>query len=247
MNAHPLTGYVGSKQRYAKQITKLCGLQSITDNVTLNDPGPWGRVWKSLIIKHNCKSTIEVLHVWRTKEDDERFALCKRHFLSNSTDEICWIASFLWLQSRVLRNMPIDERWKYKTIQKPYGNIKDAYKGRRVPTIDGLIKRIQKLEDVNWPETCIQSCDGKSIEPISNSIVYIDPPYRSSSIQYKHTFDRESVIETAMKWHKVGARVVISEQEPVIDNWYSIQLETPNQRTMTKNKNEWLTSNQPFC
>ena len=246
LNAVPITGYLGSKSRYANQIIKLLGLVSIPTKITLNDPGPWGRAWKSLINKRDCGSIIEVLYSWKTKGDDELLMVCKDHFLTNS-DEICWVASFLWLQSRVLRNMPVDERWKYKTIQKPHGNIRDPYKGRRVPTINGLIRKIQKLETVNWPDTCILHCDGKSIPPIGNSVVYIDPPYRNSTIQYQHNLTREELIDIALNWHNAGSRVIISEQEPVFTDWYSIQLKTHSQRTFSKKKAEWLTSNQPFC
>jgi site-specific DNA-adenine methylase len=244
----PPTGYMGSKSRYADQITQLLNLKDSPKKLTLVDPGPWGRAWKTLTIDTKCQSVIDIFETWSQKTDEELFESCKQQFLNCQTEECEWAASFLWLQSRILRNMPVDERWKYKTIQKPYGNLKDPYKGRRVPTINGTIKKLTKIRDVKWPNDFIILNDrANSVVPKSDAIIYIDPPYNASTIHYQYNLSRQDLIDLALNWHNAGSRVVISEQEPVFANWHSIQLKTHSQRTFSNNKVEWLTSNQPFC
>lgn len=59
----------------------------------------------------------------------------------------------------------------------------------------------------------------EAMEPPANAdgyVVYVDPPYRGSTPYSHDTLPRERVVELCLAWWAAGARVVLSEGEPVV-------------------------------
>lgn len=79
------------------------------------------------------------------------------------------------------------------------------------------------------------------------TVVYMDPPYADTT-GYKHTFDRATVIATAQRWASAGARVYISEAEPIeIPGWFHVDIggERKGQARTFGDTQEWLTCSHP--
>lgn len=56
--------------------------------------------------------------------------------------------------------------------------------------------------------------DARAVDPIPGAVVYIDPPYASTT-GYACDLPREDVLAIAGRWRRAGCRVVVSEAEPM--------------------------------
>jgi hypothetical protein len=94
--------------------------------------------------------------------------------------------------------------------------------------------------------------DARTVEPPSlppGVVVYIDPPYVGTT-GYGNDLPRAEVIELARRWADAGARVYISEAEPVAElGWFSVEITSQRigqKRTFSKQQREWVTcSHEP--
>jgi DNA adenine methylase len=69
----------------------------------------------------------------------------------------------------------------------------------------GLLKDVNYLKEINF-----SFADYRKLNVNSDMLVYCDPPY-SGTTPYKDKFNSEEFFETARKWRKTGANILISE------------------------------------
>jgi len=113
----------------------------------------------------------------------------------------------------------------------------------------GLARRFDAAPEV--PAT--QAPDARAIEPADlppGTVVFIDPPYVGTT-GYGNDLPREDVVEMARRWSEAGARVYISEAEPigalVAEGWQAVEITSQRvgqRRTFSKQQREWVTCSE---
>jgi hypothetical protein len=96
--------------------------------------------------------------------------------------------------------------------------------------------------------------DARPIEPADlppGTVVFMDPPYVGTT-GYGNDLPREDVVMLARRWLDAGARVYISEAEPlpslVADGWHAVEITSQRsgqKRTFSKQQREWVTCSHP--
>jgi len=83
------------------------------------------------------------------------------------------------------------------------------------------------------------------------TVVYADPSYVGTT-SYADNLSRADVVMLARRWHTAGARVVISEAEPIPElieaGWYAVEItdhRRGQKRTFSKQTTEFLTLSHP--
>ncbi len=231
----PLVAYAGGKRGYVEKIIKVLKPEGVNQFI-LVDLGPWGRTWKILI--HRSKDVADVIESKSIEDPLEvrKWALEKNRCILS--DDVVVAASHLLV------------------IASTYGGFeKGGFKGKhkRRPNVDGFIPNrnslAERVRSLNIPSSMTaHHVDAESIEPFP-ALVYIDPPYRGTT-KYMASFSRESVVKTALKWSKVGSRVVISEGEPIEElvtlGWLCKEItkaRNGQNRTNTRSDRELITWN----
>lgn len=103
--------------------------------------------------------------------------------------------------------------------------------------------------DTTWPPVAIAPDAAISPLPIPpGTVVYMDPPYVNTT-GYAADFSREQVCAAAERWAAAGARVYISEGEPIgeLDGWHHVEItgeRTGQARTFGATR-EFLTCSHP--
>ena len=99
-----------------------------------------------------------------------------------------------------------------------------------------------------WPTVALTPAADLPVPLLpSGTVVYMDPDYQGTT-GYKHTFPRAQVCETAERWATAGARVYISEAEPIAAlGWHHVELtsERKGQARTFGATPEWLTCSHP--
>lgn len=113
-------------------------------------------------------------------------------------------------------------------------------------TAEGLIGRMGEAPEVSG----VTSADARAIEPADlppGTVVFVDPPYVGTT-GYGNDLPREDVVEMARRWAEAGARVYISEAEPiralVAEGWHTVEITSQRvgqKRTFSKQQREWVT------
>ena len=96
--------------------------------------------------------------------------------------------------------------------------------------------------------------DARTIEPADlppGTVVFVDPPYVGTT-GYGNDLPRSEVVSMARRWADAGARVYISEAEPigalVDDGWHAVEITSQRigqKRTFSKQQREWVTCSVP--
>jgi hypothetical protein len=96
--------------------------------------------------------------------------------------------------------------------------------------------------------------DARPIEPADlppGTVCFMDPPYVGTT-GYGNDLPREDVVALARRWRDAGARVYISEAEPlpslVADGWHAVEITSQRsgqKRTFSKQQREWVTCSHP--
>jgi site-specific DNA-adenine methylase len=198
----PLLVYCGSKAAYAKSIMERIGVDpSYVSNITLNDVGMWGWIWRALQL--NASEIKNIIGQHANEEDQKTFY--------SRLDALIAASRNAW-QKAVYYLVKLAGTWRGMEV----GNFK-SIKGGFVPKLKTLAERCAIMDNVlrNW--TCLQldasAVDIPSVKPDDTVICYIDPPYKNHEFPYVHHLERDRVIHLAKKW--ANAIVVISECEPL--------------------------------
>lgn len=293
----PLTGYMGSKRRWASILSHTLTGGGVPERVLLVDAGPWGDVWS--VLRHRA-ARLQVAAVFRGWTDRDPHDLWASLVLqAPSTDDASRVAQYLWLQARSAGTIPIwwdasRSRWESPTgarteaaherggapasgnrqMGRAYeaGGVarkRDEKVGRAAEKGDGsrrlgrahqkdgsspalkrqkqagvrgiqhpatIAHRIDCLDRLPWERVEVIRGDLRSVEPIPGAVAYFDPPYLNCP-RYAATCPRADVLEVAARWAAAGARVLVSEGEPLpLEGWTSRRLAD----------REWLTSSWPI-
>lgn len=96
--------------------------------------------------------------------------------------------------------------------------------------------------------------DARDVHPPAlppGTIAYMDPPYVGTT-GYASDLPRSEVVALARRWQAAGARVCISEAEPIpeltADGWHAVRIDgerVGQARTFSRQKSEWLTLSDP--
>ena len=96
--------------------------------------------------------------------------------------------------------------------------------------------------------------DARAIEPADlphGTVVFVDPPYVGTT-GYGNDLPRKDVVSMARRWAEAGARVYISEAEPlpalIADGWHAVEITSQRigqKRTFSRQQREWVTCSVP--
>lgn len=111
-------------------------------------------------------------------------------------------------------------------------------RSRGVTTPATVAKRVRALDAIDWTRVEVRHGDVRDGDPERGSVVYLDPPYRNCP-RYALILTRDEVLDLGQRWADCGARVLISEADPLpIGGWYDHRL--------LARRREFVTSNAPF-
>jgi len=104
----------------------------------------------------------------------------------------------------------------------------------------------------SWPPVGVANLDASAIHPEpplpEGTFCYLDPPYLNTT-GYAHKFSRPAVLEVAQRWADAGARVAVSEAEPLdLPGWHHVEItgcRVGQKRTFSRQRSEWLTLSHP--
>lgn len=240
--AVPLTGYMGSKRRWAGMLVDALGVDA-PDQVVLVDAGPWGDVWSVLRDPEQRWRVAAQLDAWSVQDVGD---LWDRLVVSGPpADGPAWrTAQFLWLQARAAGTIPIwwsveHGRWRSPTgaidaeanmdlAKRTKGRVGRACSKGIAPSVAGvrgwgsgrrtaslIATRIRALDRLPWDRIVVHHTDLRNVPPIPGATVYFDPPYVDSP-RYAALCPRADVLRTAQRWSDAGCRVAVSEKVPLV-------------------------------
>lgn len=231
----PLTGYMGSKRRWASTLVQALQVAQ-PDRVVLVDAGPWGDAWAVLRQHEHRWQVAAQLDAWARQDVSELWA---RLVIEPPPDaQPAWrVAQFLWLQFVSATTMPVwweDGAWRSGAGG---GRACRTTAARFTSSSATPASRLRRLEVLPWDRIEVVHGDARYVEPIRGATVYIDPPYVGRP-RYAALFPRDHVVEHACRWVDAGARVAISEETPVaLPGWTSRCLA----------RREWVTASWPIA
>lgn len=235
--AAPLTGFMGSKRRWAPLLVDALGCDR-PDRVVLVDAGPWGDVWTVLRDPAHRAAVTDILASWAGVSIASLLG-------TPSTDPARRVAQFLALQWRSATAMPVwfeDGQWRSGAGSGRYC----AVTGQNNNVADVAV-RLRALDRLPWDRIEVVHGDVRSVDPIPGSTVLFDPPYIGAP-RYACLFPRADVLATARRWQAAGARVAVCEAVPlddlVADGWHAARL--PGVRRGQPQPREWITSCWPI-
>ena len=241
----PLTGYMGSKRRWAPALVQALGVDR-PSRVVLVDAGPWGDVWSVLRVHDHRWRVAAQLDAWAGQDVA---ALWERLVVEPPpTDTPAWrIAQFLWLQARAAGCIPVwwsveHGRWRSPTgavdpersmdLARRTTGLPDRV-GRATskgiaPSVAGrrgfgsgrrtaalIASRVRALDALPWGRIEVVHGDLRNVEPIPGATVYLDPPYVGCP-RYAALCPRADVLRVARRWADAGCRVAVSEATPLV-------------------------------
>ncbi len=116
------------------------------------------------------------------------------------------------------------------------GMVRPSTIATRLRAIHDLTRDVEVVARREHPE------DGDALlELLDGAAVYLDPPYVGAP-RYAAVCPRPDVVALAERCRAAGARVVVSEAEPVIPTWLALDVSHEAARA---GKREWLTCSHP--
>lgn len=243
----PLVPYMGGKGRYAESLLSLLEIDRPT-SVALVDPGPWGKVWSVLADPATRLEVRTTLSEW--SKQDPRGLWTDVASKPPPDSPVRFAATFLFLQRLSFAGKPVHvvkSKWRTGGFNETsaYGTPAREGFGAVKPQLPSLVQRLADMPFICELEGRHHTAKWLRIpSDARGTTVYIDPPYQGTT-GYGHDFERAEVINLALRWAAAGARVAISESEPLdIPGWRS----EPVQRSGKKSDwqtNEWVTMSFP--
>lgn len=258
----------GCKRSYASEICEHLGITQPPSRGVLVEPGEWGRTLDVLLGPWITKrdQVADQLIDWAPFRDRDLFDIIRNNPPDKRIDERPFsldslrAAKHLFLQSRTFRGKPVypkadgtgwvtygfDPEFRLSPNRAAGSKDRGFYNARPV-----LAEKIRKL----IPPFPIQvrncTADLVTLGPAEpGDVVYIDPPYQGSGVEYLHKLPRAEVVLLARLYARNGYTVGVSEAEPVEElltsggtasGWKAVKLK-PYRGGVTFNKREeWLT------
>ncbi len=246
----PVLSYQGSKWKFRKILAAILedhGYFGPPDQIELYDPGPWSRVIPILI-----KETAEIISILkRYRSVDPEIIFKLLHDQPVSQMDAQFAAEFLFLQRLSFSGKAVgckDGIWKSPGFNKAcaYGLPGTDRFGEVKPMLPSLIKTLEGFDFSKMPPMIAGSFLPKPLQPVERTVVYLDPPYQSSTKYPDGDLSRKELINLAQAWSNSGALVLISEAEPISElNWKTICLSGSRdiESGFKSKKEEWVTIN----
>ena len=217
--------YQGSKWRYRRALADLIGRAEIPRRIMLTDPGPWGRVFGTIL--HAAKRRELISKLRKLAQPDPRTVYDLLQAQSVPDGEIEFAAEFLFLQRLAFSGKAVavhNGRW-----YSPGFNTTSAYgtpgTDRFGPVKPMVQRMIYALDSYILATGCKILAVQQPAQPVRSgmlrtTVVYIDPPYEGSTAYPNGTLSRQEVIDLALSYRNAGASVIVSEAEPLpIAGW----------------------------
>ena len=255
----PAVGMPGCKQGYAHAILHCMGLRSGqgAQRAVLAEAGPWALVHAAMFSKAGAQAVSRrtMDHLAPANNDHKAHWLWTRELFDAclaagvTHDEIPVMAAdwlYLCCGSYNAKGPSAGVGWAAgKAATKNFSRVRpSAY------TAHDWSSRWLRQRPWQTPVWTVQGDAAKLVPPWplpAGTRVYIDPPYAGTT-GYQHTMSRVQVIDTACRWASAGARVYVSEAEPLpIAGWHHVDITTTRtgkRRTYGDTK-EWLTMSHP--
>lgn len=251
----PLLPYQGSKWRFRERLLATVGMPGSPDHVRLADAGPWGVAAPTVIDPVARAGVIARLEAFAAR--DARAVYDALHQGPVPADPIDATAQFLFLQRLAYSGKAVgdrDGRWV-----SPGFNTSSAYGlpgterfGAVHPMIPSLIGVLRGYDLAPAIVTGGRQPARAPTEPVDRpTVVYLDPPYAGSTAYPAGDLSRDEVVALAEAWRRAGARVLISESEPIdaliARGWRAAPLDPGRQDTsrFRGKQAEWLTIGEP--
>lgn len=261
----PLTGYMGSKRRWASTLVHALGVDR-PDRVVLVDAGPWGDVWTVLRDPAQRWRVAAQLDAWVAQ--DVHVLWSRLSAEPPPADAPAWrVAQFLWLQARAAGTIPVWWSGEHHSWRSPTGAVdptRDMDLAKRTrgqpkegrvaskglaPSVAGrrgwgsgrrtaalIASRVRALDALPWNRVEVVHGDCRNVDPIPGATVYIDPPYAGCP-RYAALLPRTEVLAIAERWTAAGARVAISK---------STALDLPGWTSRRLARREYVTASWPI-
>lgn len=245
--ARPPVSRMGSKTGYLLPILRIMGLRpgQGADRYLWCEPDPGCR---ALLHAYTDREVMqEAARIIRGWKDEEPRALWERLRAegpirvgeARETARHCYLSMGSFSQKGV-----------HAGIGTPEGKEPSHNFGGFKPVAEQLLGTMPRSPVV--PATVTP--DARPIEPADlppGTVVFMDPPYVGTT-GYGNDLPREDVVAMARKWAAAGARVYISEAEPlpalVADGWRTVEITSQRigqKRTFSKQQREWVTCSVP--
>ena len=249
----PPCGYMGGKRVYARATAATIGLRRPT-HITLCDAGCWGGFWAAMFGPEGDRIARMLddfrHHLDRSRDDADAEETFFAWLASTPPphDPADWAARFLILQAASAHQKPVSVvggRWRTSGFARLHAAARRRGWHHRIrPEL--LAARVRAIRALPWPPVDVVHGDLALVEPIPNSIVYIDPNYAGRT-GYAHSVERSRLLSIAQRHAAAGARVAVSEAEPLaIDGWHSVELQPDGGRPRRWGATpEFLTMNCP--
>ncbi len=222
--------YHGSKWKIRRELAAVLAERDCTelDAVTLNDIGPWGVTWTALTDLELLEQTITWLEGYAKAEPRQLFDALTGAPVPDSLPR--YAAQHLFLQRISVNGKAVGTRLGVTGVHtwfSPGFNRNSAYGcpatdrfGAVKPMVPSLLKVLRSMKDLSWPMGRTLSLQGSAREiPISpcagRTVIYIDPPYASTTGYPNGALPRPIVAQISKDWHAAGAIVMVSEAEPI--------------------------------
>jgi len=238
------TTYLGGKSRDAARILSLAGLaegQGVR-TLVLNDLGQFGEVW-GVLASPRWAEVVEVIASMEPGEEQWRA-------LASAPVPVCPVRrSAVWvaLQAGSVMGKPVvvrDGRWKtHGYARLSPAAVKLGFTARlNPPTLASKVSVVAR--GLARCEVVASQRDARAVPVVVDglTVVYLDPPYREGT-GYEYNLSRSDVVELGTAWHVAGAKVLISESEPVVigrgETHHKVSVQTDQRER--PDRQEWLT------
>jgi site-specific DNA-adenine methylase len=245
--------YQGSKWRYRQSIAQALGVDvGLLDGLVLTDVSPWAETldvvfsWElgrlSWVVNDLCKvDPRDLFNLFTSRE--------------RNPDPVCAAAEFLFLQRLAFSGKAVGlKNGKYASPgfnpASAYGKLATPCFGAINPMIPSLASVLQSYTRLLKKPKFVTAFTGTanpgllSAKDAARSVVYIDPPYVSTTKYPDGDLTRQQVIELALSWQETGAKVAVSEAEPIpeLKGWIQVQISSKSNGTspFKKKNNEFI-------
>lgn len=249
----PLTGYMGSKRRWAPVLVEALGVDR-PDRIVLVEAGSWADAWSVLSTAEGRDAVRFYLHDLDATNDLRGPGACWSACLDEpSAEPGRRVAAFLVLQANQVRQLAVRwnaDRWVDARGHRPSPAAPSSPNWRALLRPRTIAQRVVALGQIDWTRVEIVHGDVRAFDPVPGSVVYLDPPYVSAVPYGPADLTRAEVLDLAQRHAAAGARVAVSEGEPLpLDGWVARRLH--HQATGAGgggriSREEWVTASWPI-
>lgn len=167
------------------------------------------------VVRSRTEELIERLAAHAEQHEQEEDYYYQVRKLTYSRDAVDVAAQFIYLNKTCFNGL-------YRVNRRGQFNVpKGSYKKPAICDADGLRKASEALQ-----KATIRFGDFGRIEPGDRDFIYCDPPYDGTFVNYASdgftADDQKRLRDAALKWHKLGAWVMISNADtPLIRDLYA--------------------------